>query len=222
MTIISSKPGPPLPVTVANGGTGVSTLGDAGVLIGNGTAAVQVTGAGTSGQVLTSNGAGVDPTFQAASAGAVARTGGNSTETTTTSTTEVALISLTVSPAQGNPIHISASIRKSAGAVGSATVFPLANGSYLTSPTSIVWSSTTNQAERGAYILDMGSGVVNYVTRAGVGYIGRDGAGAENQFFVDNALDLSSITSVGFDGLVGDGAITLGIDELQLYTWAIA
>lgn len=55
-------------LVVADGGTGVSTLGDAGVLIGNGTGAVQVTSAGTSGQVLTSNGAGVDPTFQAAAA----------------------------------------------------------------------------------------------------------------------------------------------------------
>lgn len=51
---------------VAGGGTGVATLADAGVLIGNGTGAVQVTGAGTGGQVLTSNGVGVDPTFQAA------------------------------------------------------------------------------------------------------------------------------------------------------------
>lgn len=59
------------PVPVANGGTGASTLGDAGVLIGNGTSAIQVTGAGTSGQVLTSNGAGVDPTFQAAGSGSV-------------------------------------------------------------------------------------------------------------------------------------------------------
>lgn len=56
-----------LPVT--RGGTGVDTLGDAGVLIGNGTSAVQVTGAGSSGQVLTSNGAGIDPTFQAAAGG---------------------------------------------------------------------------------------------------------------------------------------------------------
>lgn len=53
------------PLTVPMGGTGVATLGDAGVLIGNGTGAVQVTSAGTAGQVLTSNGAGVDPTFQA-------------------------------------------------------------------------------------------------------------------------------------------------------------
>ena len=55
-------------VTVAQGGTGVATLGANGVLIGEGTSAVAVTGAGTAGQVLTSNGAGVDPTFQAASA----------------------------------------------------------------------------------------------------------------------------------------------------------
>lgn len=59
-------------VVVADGGTGASTLGDAGVLIGNGTGAVQVTSAGTSGQVLTSNGAGVDPTFQAVSGGTAA------------------------------------------------------------------------------------------------------------------------------------------------------
>jgi len=51
---------------VAGGGTGQSTLGDAGVVIGNGTSGVNVTGAGTAGQVLTSGGAGVDPTFQAA------------------------------------------------------------------------------------------------------------------------------------------------------------
>ena len=53
------------PLTVAQGGTGLATLGDAGVLIGNVAGVIQVTGAGTAGQVLTSNGAGVDPTFQA-------------------------------------------------------------------------------------------------------------------------------------------------------------
>jgi hypothetical protein len=54
---------------VAGGGTGAATFTDAGVLIGNGTGAIQVTSAGTAGQVLTSNGAGVDPTFQAAGGG---------------------------------------------------------------------------------------------------------------------------------------------------------
>ena len=56
---------------VANGGTGAATFTDAGVLIGNSTGAIQVTTAGTTGQVLTSNGSGVDPTFQAAAGGAL-------------------------------------------------------------------------------------------------------------------------------------------------------
>ena len=60
-----SKVNIPIPITVANGGTGATTFTDGGVLIGNGTSAVQVTSAGTAGQVLTSNGASVDPTFQA-------------------------------------------------------------------------------------------------------------------------------------------------------------
>lgn len=49
---------------VANGGTGEATLSAHGVVIGNGTSGVNVTGAGTAGQALTSNGASADPTFQ--------------------------------------------------------------------------------------------------------------------------------------------------------------
>jgi hypothetical protein len=51
-------------LSAARGGTGVVTLAAHGVLIGNGTSAVAVTAAGTAGQVLTSNGASADPTFQ--------------------------------------------------------------------------------------------------------------------------------------------------------------
>lgn len=49
---------------VPQGGTGAGTFTDGGVIIGNGTGALQVTSAGTSGYVLTSTGAGSDPTFQ--------------------------------------------------------------------------------------------------------------------------------------------------------------
>jgi len=49
---------------VANGGTGENTLAAHGLLIGNGTSGVNVSTAGLSGQVLTSNGASLDPTFQ--------------------------------------------------------------------------------------------------------------------------------------------------------------
>lgn len=96
-------------VTVAQGGTGVATLGDAGVLIGNATGVVQVTSAGTSGQVLTSNGAGVDPTFQAAAGGSTITSGTATVATaeTTTSTTYADLATtgptVTITPgASGN------------------------------------------------------------------------------------------------------------------------
>ncbi len=59
-------------VTVPQGGTGLTTLTAYAVLAGGTTSTgnlQQVSGLGTSGQVLTSNGAGALPTFQAATAG---------------------------------------------------------------------------------------------------------------------------------------------------------
>ena len=53
-------------VPVADGGTGASSLNDHYVLLGSGTAAITPITPGTSGYVLTSNGAGAAPTFQAA------------------------------------------------------------------------------------------------------------------------------------------------------------
>jgi len=49
---------------VANGGTGVATLPIHEVIVGNGTSPVNSVATGTAGQVLTSNGASADPTFQ--------------------------------------------------------------------------------------------------------------------------------------------------------------
>ena len=64
---ITSLSGLTTDLSVSQGGTGASTFTNGGVLIGNNTGAIQATSAGTAGYVLTSNGAGVDPTFQAAS-----------------------------------------------------------------------------------------------------------------------------------------------------------
>jgi hypothetical protein len=55
-------------VPVSKGGTGATTLAVNGVVLGNGTSAVNVTSSGTAGQVFTSNGVSA-PTFQAAAGG---------------------------------------------------------------------------------------------------------------------------------------------------------
>jgi hypothetical protein len=52
------------PVSVANGGTASAILTAHGVLLGEGTSALGTATIGTSGRVLTDNGAGADPTFQ--------------------------------------------------------------------------------------------------------------------------------------------------------------
>ena len=51
---------------VASGGTGSTTFAQGGILYGDTTGPVQATAVGSAGQILTSNGAGVAPTFQAA------------------------------------------------------------------------------------------------------------------------------------------------------------
>ena len=53
------------PLGVGNGGTGAATLTAHGVLLGEGTSALGVATIGTAGRVLTDNGAGADPSFQA-------------------------------------------------------------------------------------------------------------------------------------------------------------
>jgi len=52
-------------LAVAQGGTGASTFAANGILYGAGTGAIAATAVGTDGHVLTSNGSGVAPTFQA-------------------------------------------------------------------------------------------------------------------------------------------------------------
>ena len=48
---------------VANGGTGVNTIGANQLMTGDGTSAVNLIAVGTSGQVLVSAGSGTDPSF---------------------------------------------------------------------------------------------------------------------------------------------------------------
>jgi hypothetical protein len=59
---------PAVPITPANGGTGLTTLTAHNVLLGEGVSSVGFAAPGTAGQVLTSNGATSDPTFQALAA----------------------------------------------------------------------------------------------------------------------------------------------------------
>ena len=98
------------PLTVPNGGLGAATFTDAGVLIGNGAGIVQVTTAGTAGEVLTSNGAGVDPTFQAAGGGGIGALYAVTESAAENSTSEVDVLTCSIPAnewADGEQIYLS-------------------------------------------------------------------------------------------------------------------
>jgi hypothetical protein len=65
------------PVTVAQGGTGQTTLTNHGVLVGAGTSGISATATGSSGQLLVSGGASADPVYTTATYPSTAGTSGN-------------------------------------------------------------------------------------------------------------------------------------------------
>lgn len=163
-----SKVNIPVPVTVANGGTGATTFTDGGVLIGNGTGAIQVTSAGTSGQVLTSNGAGVDPTFQDAAGGGTI----NSIQdfrltlqsgTPVMTTDQTAKTTLYLTPYKGNSIALyngsswdlvtSAEVSLSLSGYTSSSNYDIwaYNNSGTLTLESTIWTNSTTRATALAY-----------------------------------------------------------------------
>lgn len=84
-----ARVGPALPVTVANGGTGLSTITSHAVMVGNGTGNVAAVGPGTSNYPLVSGGSGADPSFAQLTGAGIASatvTGSNIASGTITST----------------------------------------------------------------------------------------------------------------------------------------
>lgn len=86
-----------VPVTVANGGTGDTSLTEYAPLFGGTTSTgnVQSGSVGTSGQILTSNGAGALPTFQTLPSGVQSMFGMVTSTTLTNTSTETSIISTT-------------------------------------------------------------------------------------------------------------------------------
>ena len=84
-------------LAVTEGGTGVSTLTDHGVLLGAGAAAITSLAVGTAAYVLTSNGAGIDPSWQANASGSVnSVTGGTNISTSGTAADPVVDLDATI------------------------------------------------------------------------------------------------------------------------------
>ena len=84
---------------VSQGGTGITTISANGVIYGNGTSPVGVTTVGTVGQVLTSNGTGAAPTFQAVVGGSGGHVIQDATPTNLTQRANLQIVGSSVSGA---------------------------------------------------------------------------------------------------------------------------
>ena len=129
-------------LAVANGGTGATTLGTNGVLYGNGTSAVAVTAAGTTGQVLLGN-TGAAPSWGAISSSAVASfSAGTTGLTPSTATTGAITLAGTLAVANGGTGATSAGAARTSlsaaasGANTDITSIALTTGSISTAPVS--------------------------------------------------------------------------------------
>ncbi len=154
-----------------------------------------------------------------APSGAVTREGGNTTEATTTSTSTVNLLtaaSLTIAATQFF-LGI-ARLRKTAGAADYAQVNFRFNATSLMG--AHIWSRSTNAP--GDSMLQMGAGarLANYLTSGRWGIT--TAAGASTGFLDAGSSNLPTVevTDVIVIGWVHDANITMGADELQIYSFA--
>lgn len=218
-------------VPVADGGTGVSTLTDHGVLLGSGAAAVTVTAVGTDGQVLI-GATGADPAFATitSTGSTIAFTPGANTlnmETGGAVSTSFPTDGGTATPAAGALTIAGGTNITTAGAASTVTVNLDAAISLATSVTSPLYTVAS-----GDLVLNMtddaGTNSVSFTNNsdAEVAYIDSLGAASFTQLDVDNIrVNGNVISSTDTNGditLTPDGTGKVNISYLTQYTLPIA
>jgi hypothetical protein len=159
---------------------------------------------------------------------AVTREGGQTTEAITTSTTAVDLLSASgLSIAAAEPYLLIGVARKTSGAAAGAGLGQTVNTTVVSeaSPTAqtLCAFSTTNRIETGNFFVSMPGRVASY-PRIGTGLAGRYietggiSSAASTPGGVTNDVPTAQITDIVIRGISGDAAITLGADELQIYS----
>ena len=149
-------------------------------------------------------------------AGAVTRAGGNTTDTTTTSTTTVDLLTLSaISIGVALPIIVWVNVRKTTGAADQI----LASLKLNTTALSIAFaSSPTNQAESSVIVNFLGGRVTSYA-QAGMWLHTADAPGNVGRLITQGIdIPLATITDVVATGRTVNASITLGQDEMQVYS----
>jgi len=184
---------------------------DGELITWNASGVIAAVAVGDADQVLTSNGAGAAPTFQAAGGGAWRLDGGNSTEGTTTSTSTADVITVgSLSIASPRAVNVRYAFRKTTGAANDVRVGLKMNSTEVRADSQSNLG-TGNAAKEGVAFGEMYVNVSNYLGSSRWMTAGNHGGFVEAEMA---DMPTATITDVTGQGLVDDGAITLGMDEL--------
>ncbi len=229
---------------VASGGTGSTTFTKGGILYGDDANAITATSIGTAGQILTSNGAGVAPTFQTAAGSGItslnAQTG--ATQTFTNMTNGVTI----TSAGNTHELGLAGQIPVASGGTGLGS-YQIGDLIYATGANTLnqltigttrqvlkvvggipTWDNLVNQAEISQYNIAIGDSNGEIETSSRI-MIGRSTAnsveigngGSANIVYINNS-DASSSTfmygqtrfSVTYDG-VANNNLAFGVNALN-------
>ena len=196
------------PVSVSNGGTGATSLTAHSVLIGEGTSAVVAVGPGLAGQVLTSGGAGADPSF-------VSPTAGTGLTLVTNATTLQYALSTPVSTTNGGT-GVSAPTAHTLPVAEGASAFtflgPLTNGQLLIGSTGADPVPATITAGSGISITNAAGSIT--IANTGAGFAWTDVTGTTQTIAVENGYIADNAGLVTFTlpatAAIGDSFIVMG------------
>lgn len=163
-------------------------------------------------------------TLTAGAAGALTRAGGNTVEGTTTSTSYATVLTTSgLSIAVGTPVRVVAVLRKSAGAaVGARAHFKL-NTTQVSTGHDQAWSSTVDQAESGYWRVEFIYGVATYLRGGSMeSFAGLGGGFYKSQGFDAADMPVVTLTDIIIQGSVGNALVTMGADEMHVYTYAVS
>ena len=150
---------------------------------------------------------------------AIIREGGNTTEATTTSTSNVDVLSLaSLTIAALEPFYSVASWRKTTGAADDIRCGIKFNATQLQANQNI--GGTTDAVDNGCQYIESGARLTSYTGGSIHKVTAFSTATILNQAAVAAAAPTASITDLVFTGQVDNASITLGMDEGHAYSYA--
>ena len=169
--------------------------------------------------------------------GGLTREGGNTTEATTTSTSAVDLVSITsLSVATGSPIDARGLARKSGGAASNGGIGLKINATVVSEANATaghggaVWTGSTNadRAEAGAFHVVGFVAQTNYAFTPAISTFSAEDTVPQLIYAQVDSLGstaewpVATLTSFIFRAISGNASVTVGLDEVHLYSLAVS